>query len=71
VKVVLQVLIASTRPGRVGLPVGEWFVAVAQEHCAFEVDVVDLAILNLPFLDEPNQPRLRDYQHQECRRAAR
>jgi NAD(P)H-dependent FMN reductase len=63
VKPVLQVLIASTRPGRVGLPVGEWFVAVAQEHGAFEVDLVDLAVLDLPFFDEPNHPRLRDYQH--------
>jgi hypothetical protein len=28
----LQVVIASTRPGRVGLPVGEWFIAHALEH---------------------------------------
>ena len=52
-KPVLQVLVASTRPGRVGLPVGKWLVAAAQEHGAFEVDLVDLAVLDLPFLDEP------------------
>jgi NAD(P)H-dependent FMN reductase len=57
----LHVVIASTRPGRVGLPVGEWFVARARAHASFEVEIVDLAELNLPFLDEPNHPRLRRY----------
>jgi NAD(P)H-dependent FMN reductase len=57
----LLVIIASTRPGRVGLPVGEWFAALAREHGAFEVEVTDLAELDLPLMDEPNHPRLRQY----------
>jgi NAD(P)H-dependent FMN reductase len=57
----LIVVIASTRPGRVGLPVGEWFCAQARAHGGFEVEVVDLAELGLPLLDEPNHPRLRQY----------
>ena len=57
----LGVLIASTRPGRIGLPVGEWITAAANEHGAFEVRVLDLAEFNLPLLDEPNHPRLRQY----------
>ena len=60
---VLQVLIASTRPGRVGPAVAAWFVDLAREHGAFEVDLVDLAELDLPFMDEPNHPRLRAYTH--------
>lgn len=63
----LQVVIASTRPGRVGLPVGRWFAQAAREHGAFEVEVVDLAELNLPFMDEPNHPRLRQYTRQHTR----
>lgn len=63
----LHVVIASTRPGRVGLPVGEWFARAAREHGAFEVEVVDLAELNLPFMDEPNHPRLRRYTKQHTR----
>ncbi len=59
----LMVIIASTRPGRVGLPVGEWFVERASADGAFEVDSVDLADLALPFMDEPNHPRLRRYIH--------
>jgi len=57
----LLIIIASTRPGRVGLPVGQWFDARARAHGAFEVDLVDLLELDLPFLDEPNHPRLRRY----------
>jgi NAD(P)H-dependent FMN reductase len=57
----LMIVIASTRPGRVGLPVARWFTERANEHGAFDVQVVDLAELELPFLDEPHHPRLRRY----------
>lgn len=60
---VLQIVIASTRPGRVGAPVAAWFTAVARRHGAFEVEVTDLADLGLPLLDEPNHPRLGRYEH--------
>jgi NAD(P)H-dependent FMN reductase len=54
-------IIASTRPGRVGLPVGEWFLGRARDHGGFEVELVDLAVLDLPLLDEPTHPRLQQY----------
>src|SRR5437588_1030006 len=57
----LMIVIASTRPGRVGLAVAQWFTDRAIEHRGFEVQVVDLAELDLPFLDEPHHPRLRRY----------
>jgi NAD(P)H-dependent FMN reductase len=60
----LLIIIGSTRPGRVGLPVGEWFADRAEEHGAFDVSVADLAEWNLPFLDEPNHPRLHQYVHE-------
>jgi NAD(P)H-dependent FMN reductase len=63
----LNIIIASTRPGRVGLPVGQWFEERARAHGAFEVQVVDLAEVRLPFLDEPNHPRLREYTKQHTR----
>ena len=63
----LQVIVASTRPGRVGRAVGEWFASVADEHGAFEVELVDLAEVGLPFLDEPNHPRLQEYENQHTR----
>lgn len=63
----LSIIIASTRPGRVGLPVADWFQARAVAHGAFEIDLVDLAEINLPFLDEPNHPRLHQYTHQHTK----
>jgi NAD(P)H-dependent FMN reductase len=50
----LNIIIASTRPGRVGAQVAEWFIPIARDHGGFDVTVVDLAELNLPFLDEPS-----------------
>ncbi len=63
----LQILIASTRPGRVGLPVARWFEAHARAHGAFDIDVADLAEIDLPFMDEPNHPRLRQYTQEHTR----
>jgi NAD(P)H-dependent FMN reductase len=64
----LQVIIASTRPGRVGPAVGEWFAAEARDHQGFDVEVVDLADVALPFFDEPKHPRLQEYEHDHTRR---
>jgi NAD(P)H-dependent FMN reductase len=64
----LQVIVASTRPGRVGRGVGEWFAAEAVAHGAFDVELVDLAEVNLPMLDEPHHPRLANYIHDHTRR---
>jgi NAD(P)H-dependent FMN reductase len=63
----LAVIVASTRPGRIAPAVAEWFVRAAREHGGFEVDLVDLAEVDLPFLDEPNHPRLKDYVHDHTR----
>lgn len=57
----LVTIIASTRPGRVGLPVANWFQDRAQAHGGFDLDLADLYELDLPLLDEPNHPRLRKY----------
>lgn len=60
----LTVIIGSTRPGRAGLPIAEWFIERARVHGAFHLSVADLAEIDLPLLDEPNHPRLRRYVHQ-------
>nr|MBA3379719.1 hypothetical protein [Chloroflexia bacterium] len=52
----LLIIIASTRPGRVGLPVGEWITGLAEAHGGFNVRVADLATINLPFMNEPVHP---------------
>jgi NAD(P)H-dependent FMN reductase len=59
----LLVVIASTRPGRVGLPVGQWFIQFAQQHGAFNVRTADLLALDLPLMNEPKHPRFHNYTH--------
>ncbi len=62
-KPILQIIIGSTRPGRVGLPVAQWFDGVAREQGAFDVELLDLAEVALPLLDEPGHPVARQYVH--------
>ena len=63
----LAVIIGSTRPGRAGLPIAEWFVDRAHAHGDFEVEVHDLAEIALPMMDEPNHPRLHRYTKQHTK----
>ncbi|MEO0601202.1 MAG: NAD(P)H-dependent oxidoreductase [Myxococcota bacterium] len=59
----LKVIIGSTRPGRRGPIVARWVADVAREHGAFDVEVVDLAEIALPLLDEPAHPARKEYEH--------
>jgi len=61
----LLVVVASTRPGRVGPLVAKWFTDKAREHGGFdEVEVADLADIDLPMFNEPGHPMTGDYVHQ-------
>jgi NAD(P)H-dependent FMN reductase len=64
----LQIIVVSTRDGRAGLPVAEWFFERAKAHGKFEVELVDLREMNLPVFDEPNHPRLKKYAHEHTKR---
>lgn len=59
----LQVIVASTRPRRVGRMVADYIVERLAEQGGFTLEVVDLAEVALPLLDEPNHPRLGRYEH--------
>ncbi|MET3986416.1 NAD(P)H-dependent oxidoreductase [Streptomyces sp. PvR034] len=63
----LQIVIASTRPGRVGPAVATWAAAEAGRHGGFEIETVDLAEADLPFFDEPGHPSEGAYVHQHTK----
>ncbi|MDO5605029.1 MAG: NAD(P)H-dependent oxidoreductase [Paracoccus sp. (in: a-proteobacteria)] len=69
----LNVIITSTRPGRIGKPVGDWFFSHASANPAGfdEVIMTDLAALNLPLFDEPKHPAMQDYQHEHTKNWSR
>lgn len=57
----LKVIVASTRPERKGIYVANWFVEEAKKYEQFSVEMLDLAAIDLPLLDEPNHPRHHNY----------
>lgn len=59
-----MIIVASVRPGRIGLPIARWVEEAATAHGGFDIDFVELAELALPFMDEPNHPRLHNYTKQ-------
>jgi len=63
----LKIIIASTRPGRKGPSIANWITDVAKQHKEFDVELLDLAAINLPMMDEPEHPRFQKYQHQHTK----
>lgn len=59
----LQVIICSTRPGRVGPSVAGWFQQQAAQHEGFSSQLIDLADYNLPLYNEPKHPMAQQYEH--------
>ncbi|MBC6992325.1 NAD(P)H-dependent oxidoreductase [Hymenobacter sp. BT491] len=59
----LKIIGATVRPGRQGPLIIEWVATQAEAHGAFQVEVLDLQTLNLPLMDEPAHPALRQYTH--------
>jgi NAD(P)H-dependent FMN reductase len=66
-KPVLQVIVCSTRPGRVGVAIATWFYEIARLREEFDVEFIDLAEYDLPLFDEPVQPFRREYTHEHTR----
>lgn len=64
----LQVILASTRPGRKGPEIGRWFAKYASDNSGFEVNVVDISEFDLPVFDEPHHPVMQKYEHEHTRR---
>lgn len=64
----LQVIVASTRPGRVGPVVANWFAEFARTQSQFAVELVDLADFALPVYNEASHPRTQKYEHDVTKR---
>ncbi|UGY09164.1 NADPH-dependent FMN reductase [Phyllobacterium pellucidum] len=64
----LNIIIASTRPGRGGPAVAKWFHEFASLDARFETALIDLAEINLPLLDEPHHPRMQKYEKARTKR---
>lgn len=56
----LGVIVSSTRPSRIGPKVSAWVKSVAQSQ-GWEVELLDLGEIALPFLDEADVPAQGNY----------
>jgi NAD(P)H-dependent FMN reductase len=63
----IAIIVGSTRPGRFAPKAAEWFKSVADEVGDAEFSIVDLAEVNLPFLDESKPPMMGDYQNEHTK----
>lgn len=64
----LKAILASTRNERKGPKVAEWFMQAMKNQQNFEVELLDLKAVGLPFLDEPEHPRLRHYHYEHTKK---
>ncbi len=64
----LKIINSTVRPSRKGPIVTQWIEEKARSHESFEVEVLDLKDINLPLMNEPKHPRLRDYEHEHTKR---
>lgn len=55
------IIVGSTRPSRVGRNVAEWITEQAASRAGATYDLIDLAEVGLPFLDEPVPPQAGSY----------
>lgn len=57
----LAVIIGSTRPGRIGPKVANWFAEIARIDGRFEIDIVDLADFGFPMEMGQGAPKMGQY----------
>lgn len=63
----IAVVLGSTRPNRVGETVADWVLDVAGKRTDAKYELIDVAGLGLPLLDEPLPPSLGQYANQHTR----
>jgi NAD(P)H-dependent FMN reductase len=67
----LAIVTGSTRQGRFGPQLSQWFEQIATDHGLFEVDVVDLADFGFPNVSGEGHPKQGVYSDQVAPFAAR
>ena len=64
----IAVVIGSTRPTRIGAGIAAWIAKNAQQGSSLRYELVDLAEVGLPLLDEPLKAALQQYEHEHTKR---
>jgi NAD(P)H-dependent FMN reductase len=59
----IELIIGSTRPGRVGPQIAEWVVDSLPKKTGIDYEVVDIKDWELPMFDEAIHPSMNQYKH--------
>lgn len=63
----IAIIIGCTRPARIGAAVGAWAYEIARKRHDAEFELLDLALVDLPLLDEPKPAMSGQYTHDHTR----
>nr|WP_231707792.1 NAD(P)H-dependent oxidoreductase [Arthrobacter caoxuetaonis] len=66
----MQIIVGSTRPGRLAGPIAKWVFEKTAADGRFDVELVDIAEYGLPVLDERHHPVLGRYENEHTQRWA-
>ncbi len=64
----LKIITSTTRPGHKGTSIARWMRDLAAQDPQWEIELLDLAAIDLPMMDEPNHPRFANYQQEHTKR---
>jgi NAD(P)H-dependent FMN reductase len=59
----IGIIVGSNRTARIGLSIAEWLQGAIKTD-GLKIKLIDLASVNLPYLDEPKMPALGNYQNE-------
>lgn len=64
----IAIILGSTRPNRFGPQVANWMMELTKKYTKdTQFELIDLAEINLPFMDEPKSPLYGDYKNQHTK----
>ncbi|MDB5282864.1 MAG: hypothetical protein JWO06_1939 [Bacteroidota bacterium] len=63
----LKIITSTVRPGRKGPLITNWITEIAKKNENFNVEVLDLAVINLPMMNEAAHPAQRKYEHEHTK----
>jgi NAD(P)H-dependent FMN reductase len=59
----VQIIIGSTRPGRVGPQIADWMLDNLPKTSNVEYEIIDVEDFKLPMFNEPIHPSMNQYKY--------
>lgn len=64
----IAIIVGTNRPARIGRKVADWAINQLPQQEGVVYELIDIAEVNLPFLNEPKLPSAGDYAHEHTRK---